>query len=162
MSEGKSAFSEYMNIKPLQMGPGPQLIDPAPPVLNTNIGLHLDEGKSQVDGIDPQFMLAVGEILEYGARKYAKYNWTKGIDYSRIYGSLVRHMLRWYAGEDIDPESGKPHLWHAACNLAFLISYTAREGYEDFDDRPWRKEAQELRKSQAVERKKTSGEPRTR
>jgi hypothetical protein len=104
-------------------------------------GLHLDEGKSQVDGIDPQFMLAVGEILEYGAKKYAKYNWTRGIHYTRIYGSLVRHMLRWYAGEDIDPESGKPHLWHAACNLMFLISYTGQDKYAEFDDRPFKREA---------------------
>lgn len=106
------------------------------------VGLHLDDGKSQVDGMDPAFVLAIGDILTYGAKKYQKYNWTRGIKYTRIYASALRHMLRWYGGEDIDPESGLPHLSHAATNLMFLVSYTSHAKYEEFDDRPFTGEAQ--------------------
>lgn len=100
-------------------------------------GLHLDEGKPQVDGIDPDFLLAIGEILTYGAEKYAKYNWTKGIHFTRIYASVMRHLLKWYACEDEDDESGLHHLAHAACDLMFLWTYANHTQYNEFDDRPF-------------------------
>ena len=39
---------------------------------------------------------------------------------------MRRHMTAWWAGEDNDADTGMPHTWHAACCLAFLISYQAR------------------------------------
>lgn len=73
-------------------------------------------------------------VLQYGAEKYAPFNWYKGMDYSRCFNSTQRHLTAWLAGEDKDPETGLSHLAHAACNLLFLLAFV-REGRGN-DDRP--------------------------
>lgn len=61
-------------------------------------------------------------------------NWEKGMDWSRVYSSLMRHLLAWWNGEDNDPETGLPHVAHIATNAAFLVAYNARNVGKD--DRP--------------------------
>lgn len=61
-------------------------------------------------------------------------NWEKGMDWSRVYSSLSRHLLSWWSGEDNDPETGLSHLSHIGCNIAFLIAYNSRGVGKD--DRP--------------------------
>lgn len=39
----------------------------------------------------------------------------------RYRDAMYRHWLAYLGGERLDPESGLPHIWHCACNLAFLI-----------------------------------------
>ena len=39
----------------------------------------------------------------------------------RYRDALYRHWLAYLKGEQCDQESGLPHLWHLACNAAFLI-----------------------------------------
>jgi len=46
----------------------------------------------------------------------------------------LRHLTAWWAGEDLDPESGLHHLAHAACCLMFLLEYT--QTHTELDDRP--------------------------
>lgn len=86
--------------------------------------------------IPPALVRQVGQVLGYGARKYAPNNWRKGMKWSEVYSAMQRHLLAWQEGEDIDPESGLPHLAHAGCCLAFLMEY-AEQGltYGKFDDR---------------------------
>lgn len=99
-------------------------------------GTKYDQGKPRHDLLPTSLMHGVAEILTFGAKKYAEHNWRKGIAYSRIYSSLQRHITSWQSGETIDPESGKPHLWHAGCNIAFLIEFESKpEQYKSFDDR---------------------------
>lgn len=99
-------------------------------------GAKFDSGKPRVDLVPPTLINGVAEILTFGAVKYAAHNWRKGIAYSRVISSLFRHLLAWVGGEQIDPESGKSHLWHAGCNIAFLIEYESKpEVYAKFDDR---------------------------
>lgn len=98
-------------------------------------GTKFDSGKPRVDLVPPSMILGVAEILTFGAAKYAAHNWRKGIAYSRIVSSLFRHLLAWVGGEKLDPESGKPHLWHVGCNVAFLIEFESNpEKYKQFDD----------------------------
>lgn len=61
-------------------------------------------------------------------------NWELGMDWSRVFGALMRHMWSWWKGEKLDPETGKSHLWHAGCCIAFLIAYEERNVGND--DRP--------------------------
>lgn len=91
-------------------------------------------------------LTGVAFVLGYGMGKYAANNWRRGMKYSEVYSAMQRHLTAWLEGEDLDPKnehlprekqgSGLAHLWHAACNLAFLIEYTAHPDlYAEFDDR---------------------------
>jgi hypothetical protein len=76
-------------------------------------------------------------IYEYGCEKYEAYNWVKGMDYTRIYDSAMRHLTAWFMREDFDKESRLLHIAHATWNCLALLAYTLM-GFEDkgFDDRP--------------------------
>lgn len=86
-------------------------------------GVKHDSGKLPYHLISPHILNALATILEFGAKKYAPRNWEDGMDWSRVFGALQRHMWAWWGGEKLDPETGKSHLWHAACCLMFLIHY---------------------------------------
>jgi len=89
-------------------------------------GIKFDEGKPAMELIAPEILVALGEILEFGARKYAARNWEKGMAWGRPFGACMRHLWAWWRGEDNDVETGKSHLWHAAYCIMFLIAYEAR------------------------------------
>jgi len=91
-----------------------------------NGGNKFDGGKPMVDLVPPEAILGMAEILTYGANKYEAHNWAKGMDWSRVYAALQRHLLAWQQGIDIDDESGMSHLHHAITNVAFLIAYSQR------------------------------------
>lgn len=99
-------------------------------------GVKDDGGKTAMDLIPPELLFGVGEVLTFGATKYKPRNWEKGMRWGRVYASLMRHLWAWWRGEDKDPETGMPHLWHAGCCIAFLIAYEARK--VGHDDRPMR------------------------
>lgn len=64
---------------------------------------------------------AVGAVREYGTKKYRDpENW-KRVEAQRYRDALYRHWLAYLDGEMYDSESGLPHLWHLATNVAFLI-----------------------------------------
>jgi hypothetical protein len=86
-------------------------------------GLRYDEGKARVDLIAPNCLLGIATVLEYGAKKYAENNWRKGMKWGRVIGSLLRHTYQFMAGEDVDSETGLPHVDHIACNAMFLCEY---------------------------------------
>jgi hypothetical protein len=60
-------------------------------------------------------------LLE-GKMKYGRANWRAIPIQASIYkDALDRHMGAWFEGEDIDPDSGLPHLWKALSCLAVLV-----------------------------------------
>ena len=80
-----------------------------------------DSGKSRVDLIEPEFILGIGSVMEYGLKKYPQNAWKKIEDkHNRNYASVLRHLLAWKSGEQNDTESGQSHLLHAAYNLMVL------------------------------------------
>ena len=97
-------------------------------------GVKFDTGKLRMDLLPPDALEALGRILTDGAAKYGAHNWSKGMAWSRPYAALLRHLLAWWGGQDTDPESGHPHLWHVLTNAVFLTSYQIRKIGED--DRP--------------------------
>lgn len=101
-----------------------------------NEGTKFDQGKLRFDLLPPELLISVSDILTFGANKYGDRNWEKGMKWSRPFGALMRHMWAWWRGEQVDPETGKSHLWHAGCNIAFLIAYEDRGVGEDDRSKP--------------------------
>jgi hypothetical protein len=96
-------------------------------------GIKHDESKRRMDLVPTSLVSSVARILEFGARKYGDNNWRKGLKWSRVYAALQRHLADFWEGNDLDSESGLPHLYHAACNIAFLIEFYDKR--KDLDDR---------------------------
>lgn len=97
-------------------------------------GVKFDDGKLRYDLVPPEALEAVTEILTLGAQKYRDRNWETGMRWGRPFAAAMRHLWAWWRGESVDPETGKSHLAHAACNLFFLIAFERRHAGED--DRP--------------------------
>lgn len=97
-------------------------------------GVKHDGEKPRFDLVPPELLFGVSDILTFGAAKYGDRNWEKGMKWSRVFAALMRHMWAWWGGERLDPETGKSHLWHAGCCIAFLIAYEQRSIGQD--DRP--------------------------
>lgn len=76
-------------------------------------------------------MLAV-DVLEYGAKKYAAWNWAKGQNWSIPIDCALRHLSAYFGGEATDPESGLPHMGHVYCNVLFLSWFL--QHYPEGDD----------------------------
>jgi len=96
---------------------------------------NYDEGKIPLQLLPPEALFEIAKGLQFGAEKYSDpYNWRKGMEWGRTFGSLKRHLEKWWGGEDIDEESGVHHLGLAGCRLLFLISYVVGKG--GTDDRP--------------------------
>ena len=96
-------------------------------------GLRYNKGKSRVDLLSPLAMMGTAAVLEFGSKKYAEGNWQKGISWRATIGCLLRHTFKFMMGEDMDPESGLPHVDHIACNAMFLQEYFRTR--RSFDDR---------------------------
>lgn len=95
---------------------------------------HHDTGK-----IGLQFILAmpgldqVAKVGDYGAKKYDQWNYVKGMPWTKLLGSCSRHLASFIRGEDLDKESGLPHLAHLAYNALILLGYM--ENHNALDDR---------------------------
>lgn len=104
----------------------------APP--SSTEGVKNDDGKLPIHLLPTDALLAITEILDFGARKYAPRNWEKGMAWHRLFRASIGHLWAWWRGEAADSETGKSHLAHAGCCVLFLIAYELRNIGED--DRP--------------------------
>jgi hypothetical protein len=81
-------------------------------------------------------------VFDYGRRKYAEWNWAKGMAWSVPLACAARHLIfGMMAGEALDPESGLSHRGHFLCNIVMLLTFIRT--YPEGDDRPsqWLREA---------------------
>ena len=85
-----------------------------------------DSGKSRLDLVPPELIEAVGAVRTYGVQKYGDGESWKKVEPYRYAAALMRHLCKWLKNpHSVDSESGLPHLWHMACNVAFLIAMTS-------------------------------------
>ena len=94
-----------------------------------------DSGKVEITLVPMEMVEAAAVVRMYGNEKYPEGgadNW-KDVSVERYRNALFRHLFQ-YLREPygIDHESGLPHLWHLACNIAFLC---------ELDD-PYRQQAE--------------------
>ncbi|MDD7538118.1 MAG: DUF5664 domain-containing protein [Oscillospiraceae bacterium] len=81
-----------------------------------------DAGKPRPTLVPTSLIWAVAAIREYGCQKYHDpENWRQ-VEPQRYRDAAYRHFLAYLDDpQGVDEESGLPHLWHLACNIAFLI-----------------------------------------
>lgn len=89
-------------------------------VSSSNTALRYNEGKPEYSLIDLPSLEGCAQVLAFGAKKYSRNNWKKGFPISSILNSMLRHIAALQDGEEIDPESGLPHIGHIQCNALFL------------------------------------------
>ena len=91
-----------------------------------------DAGKPQVSLVPMQILYDIARVREYGTMKYGdKDNW-KRVEPDRYKDAMLRHMIEYIRDEhSVDEESGLPHLWHCACNMAFLCEMW-KEGIDEW------------------------------
>lgn len=117
MSQMELPFMDFLAVKQPSMVSG-QI---------TKEGVKYDSGKPQMELIAPDAMEGLAKVLTFGASKYAARNWEKGMSWSRVFGALLRHLWKYWRGEDLDEETGLPHIDHAMCCVMFLSSYQKRK-----------------------------------
>lgn len=106
---------------------------PRSPAFRVQAERH-NTGKPRMGLLPPKALKAVAEVLSYGAAKYQPHNWRKGLPFTEVADSLLRHLFAWLDGEDNDQESGLSHLAHAATNALFLLELQWL--HPEMDDRP--------------------------
>ena len=89
-----------------------------------------DKGGMKGDGtkVRPTILLkdlnyatnAVIRVLEYGAKKYSRNNYSL-VEDDRYEDALARHYLSYLSGEELDDETGESHLAHIVCCAMFLL-----------------------------------------
>lgn len=95
----------------------------------------LGSTKPSIQFIPPIAILEEAVVMALGAEKYGPFNWNdKPVDASTYYSAAFRHLASWFAGEEIDRESGASHLAHARACLGILIDAQANGSL--LDDRP--------------------------
>lgn len=100
-------------------------------------GLKFDNAKTRVDLLPIRALLAVAEVMTFGAKKYGANNWQNVRPVSRYFGAALRHLFARALGERLDPETGLPHLAHASCCVLFMLSgELGHDPVDAFEDEP--------------------------
>jgi hypothetical protein len=98
-------------------------------------GIKDVDGKVPMHLLCPAHLVDMARVRAFGSEKYkSPWGWTDGDSYTNFYDAAIRHLLAWVAGEDLDPESGLPHIAHAAVSLMFIAEFQ-RSG-RGLDNRP--------------------------
>lgn len=80
-------------------------------------------------------MMEVGLAMLEGDRKYGGHNYrVAGVRASVYYDALMRHIMAWHEGEDIDIDSGLSHVTKALSTLFVLRDAMLNDMWTD--DRP--------------------------
>ncbi len=93
--------------------------------------------KPGIGRIPPIALLEEGVIMDDGGDKYGPFNWQETpIQASVYYDAMMRHLMAWYTGENVDPgsESGGLHLAAIRAGAGILIDAFATGSI--IDDRP--------------------------
>lgn len=85
------------------------------------------------DLLPVEALTTVARHYGIGARKYSAHNWRRGYEWSKSFAAMMRHAWAFWRGEDIDEETGSPHMAAVAFHALTLLTFM--EEQRDFDDR---------------------------
>ena len=72
-----------------------------------------DVGRGRFSLIPPTALLAIAKRYEDGANHYGDNNWMKGMPLSRLFDSMIRHLLAASEGDESEDHLGAI-LWNAS------------------------------------------------
>lgn len=93
-----------------------------------NQNAKADTGKLEITLVPTQIIRDIAAVRMYGNKKYGDPDNWKTVEPVRYRNALMRHLLAYIDDpKSVDDESGISHLWHAACNIAFLCEFEKME-----------------------------------
>lgn len=104
------------------------------PVKADGGGQHASSGKVRYDLIPADVLHALAEHYTRNLAKYPERNWERGMRWTELFGSVMRHAWAWFRGQTLDPENGAHHMIAVAWNAMALVAYDLRG--IGTDDRP--------------------------
>ena len=91
--------------------------------------------KVPMSGLPAPVLMECGLVKLHGDLKHGSYNWRDaGVRSSVYYDACLRHLMAWWEGEDLDPDSGIHHLAHAITGLSVVRDSQIQGNCND--DRP--------------------------
>lgn len=104
-------------------------------VKDTNPKDAVGTAKVPLSPVPARVLGEVGLAMMEGSLKYGRFNFrTAGVRASVYYDAALRHLMAWYEGQDLDPDSGLPHVVKAIACLAVLRDSEIQGNW--VDDRP--------------------------
>lgn len=91
--------------------------------------------KAPLSTVSAPVLMEIGVAMLEGARKYGRHNYrVVGVKASVYYDAAMRHLMSWWEGENIDPDSGLSHVTKAIATLVVLRDAMLDKKCDD--DRP--------------------------
>ena len=85
--------------------------------------MKYDEGKPKLTLCPTEIITAIARVRENGVEKYREKDCWKTVEPQRYRDAAFRHFVKYIDDPSgVDEESGLPHLWHLAANIAFLCA----------------------------------------
>ena len=80
-----------------------------------------DNGKPKLTLVPRAIIYAIAWVRMYGCEKYKDPDNWRRVSVERYKDAAYRHFMAYLDDpQGVDTESGLPHLWHLATNIAFL------------------------------------------
>jgi hypothetical protein len=104
-------------------------------IKDTNPKDVLGVKKAPMSTVPGPVLMELGVAMLEGASKYGRHNFRViGVRASVYYDATMRHLMSWFEGEDLDPDSGLSHITKAIASLVVLRDAMMRGNWND--DRP--------------------------
>lgn len=103
--------------------PGNTVVHPdEEPKMNPKYVQAQKDGKVRMECLATSVLASEARVLAHGADKYGARNWRLDEILASTYeGAMMRHLFAWINGEDLDPDSGEPHLSHLRACAAVVM-----------------------------------------
>lgn len=94
-------------------------------------GIKHDQGKPDLSLLPAYAKEGIARAFMDGEQKYGRYNYLKGMQWTRLLAAADRHLTAFNRGEDAAEDSKLNHLYHAGACIMILIEYYHRNLGED-------------------------------